>query len=261
MNSNSALKPVEDDPVLTTSAAARLLGVATSTVQLWMESGAIESWKTPGGHRRTRLSRIARLMEPAAQQAPGTVGQAVEAAMSELTPVEFKPLPAPDYPVGKDEPTRLVALAASSLVDTPPEARFDRIVRLAAAVTGSPIALISLLTARRQWFKARVGLDAQETPREWAFCSHAILAEGPFVVEDAATDERFRTNPLVLADPHIRFYAGVPLRDAAGSALGTLCVIDREPRKLRAAELQSLLDLAEIAMEELAEPGNGKRKE
>jgi excisionase family DNA binding protein len=255
MNSNSVVKPSDDDPILTTSAAARLLGVATSTVQLWMESGAIESWKTPGGHRRTRLSRIARLMEPAAQQTRGTVGQAVEAAMADVTPVEFQALPAPDYPVGKDEPTRLVALAASGLVDTPPEARFDRIVRLAAAVTGSPIALISLLTARRQWFKARVGLDAQETPREWAFCSHAILAEGPFVVEDAATDQRFRTNPLVLADPHIRFYAGVPLRDAAGNALGTLCVIDREPRKLRAAELQSLLDLADIAMEELPQAG------
>ncbi|GGY73885.1 GAF domain-containing protein [Pseudoduganella plicata] len=255
MKSNSTLIPVDEDPILTTSAAARLLGVATSTVQLWMESGAIESWKTPGGHRRTRLSRIARLMEPAEQQAPpGAAGRAVEVAMSDLTSEEFRPLPAPDYPAGKDEASRLIALAASGLIDTPPEAGYDRIVRLAAAVTGSPIALISLLTAQRQWFKARVGLDARETPREWAFCSHAILAEGAFVVEDAAADERFRSNPLVLADPHIRFYAGVPLRDAAGNALGTLCVIDREPRKLRAAELQSLLDLAAIAMEELPEP-------
>lgn len=254
MESNPASMPVDDDPILTTSAAARLLGVATSTVQLWMESGAIDSWKTPGGHRRTRLSRIARLLEPAAATHPATVGQAVEAALSAVSPAEFQPQPAPAYPVAGNEATRLVALAASGLVDSPPEARFDRVVRLAAAVTGSPIALVSLLTAQRQWFKARVGLAAQETPREWAFCSHAIMHDGAFVVEDTATDERFRDNPLVRGDPHIRFYAGVPLRDRAGNALGTLCVIDREPRKLRATELQGLLDLAEIAMEELPEP-------
>lgn len=257
MDSNSASKPVDDDPILTTSAAARLLGVATSTVQLWMESGAIESWKTPGGHRRTRLSRIARLMEPAAAPQPATVGQAVEAALSAVSP-EFQPRQAPAYPVADDEATRLVALAASGLVDSPPEARFDRIVRLASTVTGSPIALISLLTAERQWFKARVGLAAQETPREWAFCSHAIMHDDAFVVEDTSADARFRDNPLVQGDPHIRFYAGVPLRDQAGNALGTLCVIDREPRKLRSAELQGLLDLAEIAMEELPEPPTGK---
>ncbi|WP_227470341.1 GAF domain-containing protein [Massilia sp. YMA4] len=254
MDSNPASKPSDDDPILTTSAAARLLGVATSTVQLWMESGAIESWKTPGGHRRTRLSRIARLMAPAAAPRTATVGQAVEAALSAVSPAEFRPQEAPSYPVADSEATRLVALAASGLVDSPPEARFDRIVRLASAVTGSPIALISLLTAQRQWFKARVGLAAQETPREWAFCSHAIMQDETFVVEDTSADARFRDNPLVQGDPHIRFYAGVPLRDKAGNALGTLCVIDREPRKLRATELQGLLDLAAIAMEELPEP-------
>ncbi|GGB93522.1 GAF domain-containing protein [Pseudoduganella buxea] len=254
MHSNSTNGP-EDDPVLTTSAAARLLGVATSTVQQWMESGAIDSWKTPGGHRRTRLSRIARLLEPA-----GAV-QAVAAAMSAVTAAEFQATAAPAYPVGRDEATRLVALAASGLIDSPAEARFDRIVRLAAAVTGSPIALISLLTAERQWFKARVGLEAQQTPREWAFCSHAILEHQPFVVEDASADARFAGNPLVQEDPRIRFYAGVPLRDGAGNALGTLCVIDREPRKLRAAELQGLLDLAAIAMEELPAPPHGARNE
>ncbi len=253
MHSNPTSLP-DEDPILTTSAAARLLGVATSTVQLWMESGAIDSWKTPGGHRRTRLSRIARLMEPAVPSQPASVGQAVEAAMSAVSPVEFQVPAAPGYPVGRDEATRLVALAASGLIDSPAEARFDRIVRLAAAVTGSPIALISLLTAERQWFKARVGLEAQQTPREWAFCSHAILEHQPFVVEDAAADARFSGNPLVQDDPRIRFYAGVPLRDQAGNALGTLCVIDREPRKLRAAELQGLLDLAAIAMEELPPP-------
>jgi len=242
----------DDDPILTTTAAARLLGVATSTVQMWMESGAIASWKTPGGHRRTRLSAIQGLMAAPSGQASATVGQAIEAALSPVSPGEFAPLPAPGYPVGRDEATRLVALSASGLIDTPPEARFDRIVRLAAQVTGSPIALVSLLTSTRQWFKARVGVEAQETPREWAFCSHAILAGESFVVEDAAADPRFRDNPLVQGDPKIRFYAGVPLRDGAGKALGTLCVIDREPRRLRGAELQALIDLADIASEELA---------
>lgn len=244
-----------EDPILTTTAAARLLGVATSTVQIWMESGAIASWKTPGGHRRTHLSAIQGLMERLPGQPAATVGQAVEAALSPaspLLPAEFSPHRAPGYPVGSDEATRLVALSASGLVDTPPEARFDRIVRLAAQVTGSPIALVSLLTSTRQWFKARVGVDAQETPREWAFCSHAVLGSEPFVVEDAAADPRFRDNPLVQGDPKIRFYAGVPLRDRGGLALGTLCVIDREPRKLRSAELQALIDLADIASEEVA---------
>jgi GAF domain-containing protein len=167
------------------------------------------------------------------------------------TDKEYQPAPAPGYPVPTGERARLAALASSGLVDTDDEGRFDRVVRLAAMVTGSPIALISLLTSTRQWFKARVGLSARETPRDWAFCSHTILRNELFVVEDALEDERFRGNPLVLQDPHIRFYAGVPLRDKSGHPLGSLCVIDREPRKLRAAEVQSLLDLAEIASAEI----------
>ncbi len=255
MNDSSNLQVIDQgDPILTTTAAARLLGVATSTVQLWMESGAIESWKTPGGHRRTRLSHIARLMEGTPAHPAATVGQAVEAALSPTSLAEFRQARAPDYPIGREEATRLVALSASGLIDTPPEARFDRIVRLASMVTGSPIALISLLTSTRQWFKARVGLEAQETPREWAFCSHAVLNDDVFVVEDAMVDARFRDNPLVQGDPRIRFYAGVPVRDKSGQALGTLCVIDREPRKLRAAELQALRDLAEIASGEVRLP-------
>lgn len=243
MNSNL----MEEDPILTTSAAARLLGVATSTVQLWMESGAIESWKTPGGHRRTRESHIRALMTKVSGQA----GPLERRLPTTPTDPEFLPNPDPLFPIPDDEAQRLAALAATNLVDSPPEERFERIVRLASKVTGSPIALISLLTARRQWFKARVGLPAQQTPREWAFCAHAILQDAPFVVEDATTDTRFAGNPLVLADPHIRFYAGVPLRDSAGMAMGTLCVIDREPRKLRASELQALVDLAAIAASEI----------
>jgi excisionase family DNA binding protein len=238
---------LEEDPILTTSAAARLLGVATSTVQLWMESGAIESWKTPGGHRRTRESHIRALMTRVAGQS----GAPEPRLPPTPTDPEFLPNPDPGFPVPDEEAQRLAALAATGLVDSLPEARFDRIVRLASKVTESPIALISLLTARRQWFKARVGLPAQQTPREWAFCSHAILQDGPFVVEDAISDVRFAGNPLVLAAPHMRFYAGVPLRDSSGMAMGTLCVIDREPRKLRAAELEALMDLAAIATKEI----------
>ena len=242
MNSNT----MEEDPILTTSAAARLLGVATSTVQLWMESGAIDSWKTPGGHRRTRESHIRALMTKVS-------GEHQQERRQPATPTdpEFLPNPDPAFPVADDEAQRLAALAATDLVDSMSEERFERIVRLASKVTGSPIALISLLTARRQWFKARVGLPAQQTPREWAFCTHAILQDGPFVIEDAMSDARFSGNPLVLADPHIRFYAGVPLRDRAGMAMGTLCVIDREPRKLRSTELQALVDLAAIAAGEI----------
>jgi excisionase family DNA binding protein len=232
----------EDDPILTTSEVARLLGVATSTVQIWMESGAIESWKTPGGHRRTRLSLVQGLMhgEDAGRNTPNP-----------NTDKEYQPALAPLYPVLPGERTRLAALAASGLVDSEDEARFDRLVRLAAMVTGSPIALISLLTSTRQWFKARVGVSARETTRDWAFCSHAIMQNELFVVEDALADERFSTNPLVLQDPHIRFYAGVPLRDKSGQPLGTLCVIDREPRRLRTSEVQGLIDLADIASSEI----------
>lgn len=238
----------DDDPILTTSEVARLLGVATSTVQIWMESGAIESWKTPGGHRRTRLSLVQGLMH----------GDDHGRTPNPSTDKEYQPLAQPGYPVAPGERARLAAVAATGLVDSQDEARFDRLVRLASMVTGSPIALVSLLTSTRQWFKARVGLAARETPRDWAFCSHAILQNELFVVEDALADDRFRDNPLVQQEPHIRFYAGVPLRDKSGQPLGTLCVIDREPRRLRAAEVQSLLDLADIASQEIQSNGRNR---
>lgn len=240
-----------EDSILTTTAAAHLLGVATSTVQMWMESGAIASWKTPGGHRRTWLSNVQSLMQCAQSISNATSEQTAKAPLSLTLPAEFQPASKPMYPVGKNEAMQLLALAASGLVDTPPEDRFARLVRLASQATGSPIALVSLLTSTRQWFKARIGINAQETPRKWAFCSYAVLSEEPFIVEDAAIDSRFCDNALVQGDPRIRFYAGIPVRDKKGYALGTLCVIDREPRKLRGTELQALLDLAAITSEEI----------
>ncbi|MFN0179919.1 MAG: ATP-binding protein [Gemmatimonadales bacterium] len=150
-----------------------------------------------------------------------------------LTILRAPPLPA-------NEPGRLEALRAYRVLDTPPEAAFDDLTRLAARICGTPIALVSLIDAHRQWFKSRVGLDVTETPRDQAFCSHAIVGTDQMVVPDATQDDRFATNPLVTDEPHIRFYAGQPLTNSDGYGLGTLCVIDREPRQLDSDQLEAL---------------------
>jgi len=242
-----------DDPVLTTAATARLLGVAVSTTQLWLESGALPSWKTPGGHRRVRLSAVLKLLDERARkgQPNGTMASAASASPAAV-PALPAAVPGPrSHPLHTDEAARLAAVAASGLLDSAPEDVFDRLVWLAAQVTACPMALVTVLGEDRQWFKSRIGMALPETPRGWAFCNHAIVQEGTFVVEDAERDPRFADNPLVLGEPHIRFYGGIPLRDAAGHALGTLCVLDREPRRLRGRELKALAELAAIASEEL----------
>ena len=155
----------------------------------------------------------------------------------------------PDTP--HNEALRLRALRSLNILDTPPEARFDRLTRLAKSIFNVPIALISLIDEDRQWFKSCIGLEARETTREISFCGHAILGDSVFIIEDASQDERFADNPLVLNDPKIRFYAGWPLRHVDGSNLGTLCIIDTVPRVLRADELDTLRDLAEVAEAEL----------
>ena len=151
-----------------------------------------------------------------------------------------------------DEATRVGTLRALDILDTAPEERFDRLTRLAKRLFGVPIALVSLVDTNRQWFKSCDGLGATETPREISFCGHAILSDDILVIPDALLDDRFCDNPLVVDDPHIRFYAGCPLRAPNGSRLGTLCLIDRAPRMFDADELQPLRDLAHMAEQELA---------
>ena len=141
----------------------------------------------------------------------------------------------PAAPIPEDEEDRLKALERYAILDTAAEDQFDRITRLAAGMVGAPIALVSLVDEARQWFKARVGLDVDQTHRDLAFCSHAILQDDLFIIPDASRDPRFKDNPLVTGDPSIRFYAGAPLRTHDGFKLGTLCVIDRTPRTLEPA--------------------------
>ena len=149
-------------------------------------------------------------------------------------------------PMPDDEAERLVALAETGLLDSEHEAVFDAIVALAASICGVPMAAITLIDRDRQWFKASIGIDDPETPREDAFCAHTILEPDALVVTDARVDDRFRDNPFVLGDAQVRFYAGLPLTTAGGHALGALCVIDRTPRRLDEAQRASLRHLATV---------------
>lgn len=158
-----------------------------------------------------------------------------------------------------DEVRRVAALRRLGILDSAPEERFDRITRLASNILGTPISLVSLVDKDRQWFKSSVGLPVTETHRDLAFCAHAINDSSEvFVVPDATADERFFDSPLVQEDPTIRFYAGRVLRNDEGLPLGTLCVIDREPRTMRPEHQQALMDLATLAEQELARTDDGE---
>ncbi len=148
------------------------------------------------------------------------------------------PAPIPAY-----ESERIASLRKMLLLSTPDEESFDRVTRAAQRMFNVPIALVSLIDTNRQWFKSCIGLPVRETERDVSFCGHAILAEELFVIENALLDPRFADNPIVTGDPHVIFYAGRPLKNAEGFFVGTLCIIDHEPRTFSPEDRQSLQDL------------------
>jgi len=157
-----------------------------------------------------------------------------------------------EAPIPTDEARRIAVLHSLGILDTPPEERFDRITRLASALFDVPISIVSLVDVNRQWFKSCVGIDDDHTDRSVSFCAHALERDDALVIEDATQDPRFAGNPFVTGvDDTIRFYAGHPLRPSAGSAVGTLCVIDRQPRRFDERDRRLLADLASMVEQEL----------
>lgn len=146
------------------------------------------------------------------------------------------------------ETERVAALHAYGVMDTAPHPSFDAVTKAAQLAFDVPIALISLVDETRQWFKSCIGLDVMETPREISFCTHAIGQSEVYVVADAAKDPMFQGSPLVVGAPHIRFYAGAPLVDSEGYALGTLCIVDTRPRSFPAKDRQMLAALGQCAI-------------
>ena len=154
-------------------------------------------------------------------------------------------------PIPQNEQKRLKVLWQYEVLDTVPEEVFDDLTELAARICEAPIALISLVDESRQWFKSKVGTTVKETSRDISFCAHAITQTDLFIIPDATKDDRFASNPLVISEPKIRFYAGAPLITPDGHALGTLCVIDKVPRELRLDQQQALRILARHVVSQL----------
>lgn len=334
--------------VLTTAKAAQLLGVSTRTAQLWVESGQLPSWKTPGGHRRIPSQAVLNLIdngvrEPLAVRAhaiilagegrgaqwrsaglPGSgllldvtedtqsfrdwlastppmlvvvenadegerkrlvaaldndirfnqttilsltgagashpvalgsrrarIGMLPDVAATSAAVVEYLAAAGNDrtepFHTPWNEPARLEAVRQSGLVGSAPDASFDRLIRLAAHATHAPVAMFTLITEAEQWFKSRVGFDGSATPRDWAFCNETLFANDVTVIEDLSKADIFARNPT-LAEPYgFRFYAGAPVRDPRGFALGSTCVIDVVPRTLTTDEREALTTIAEAA--------------
>jgi diguanylate cyclase (GGDEF)-like protein len=154
--------------------------------------------------------------------------------------------------IPEDEKSRLKTLVSLNILDTFHEERFDRLTRMACKLFDVPIAVVTLVDDKRQWFKSCIGLNVTETARDISFCGHAILSDEVLVVSDTEKDVRFADNPLVIGDPHIRFYAGCPIKSLSGSRLGTLAIIDGKARTLSKQDLDVLKDLASMAERELA---------
>ncbi|HEY9100127.1 MAG TPA: sensor domain-containing diguanylate cyclase [Thiobacillus sp.] len=156
----------------------------------------------------------------------------------------------PEIPSNEQE--RIETLRSLNVLDTLPEERFDRLTRVAKRMFDVPIALVSLIDENRQWFKSCDGLEVNETPRDISFCGHAILGDEVFLIPNTQKDTRFADNPLVLEEPNIRFYAGCPISAPDGSKMGTLCIIDHQPRNLDGKDIDALRDLAAMVESELA---------
>ncbi|MAD88478.1 MAG: histidine kinase [Pseudoalteromonas sp.] len=146
--------------------------------------------------------------------------------------------------VPQDEVMRVNHLHSLNILDTGSDIDFDRLTEFVANIFCVPIALISLVDTQRQWFKSKVGLEANETSRDISFCGHAILNDEVFIVENALLDDRFSDNPLVVDEPSIRFYAGAPLKTSKGYKIGTLCIIDTQPREFRKQDIEILEKVA-----------------
>lgn len=158
----------------------------------------------------------------------------------------------PPAPLPPNETARLRALLEYDILDSPAEASFDRITRMVSEILDVPIVLVSFVDRERQWFKSHFGIAARESSRDSAFCAHTILGDAPLIVSDAQADPRFCDNPLVQGEPHIRFYAGIPLKAASGHNLGTLCAICREPRDIPPREVDLMVRFAAVVCDELA---------
>jgi GAF domain-containing protein len=154
-------------------------------------------------------------------------------------------------PVSRSDAARVAALEKYAILDSEPEQAFDDLAMLASYICKTPIAMVSLIDGDRQWFKSKVGTSVTETPRAIAICSTAIQQSEVFVVTDALKDERFRNNPLVVSEPHIRFYAGAPLITEEGYALGTLCVVDLVPREFSAEQKEALKTLGRLVLAQM----------